>query len=190
MINRCLAIAMGAAVALPALAQDSEPASQPAAEAAQSYEFPEIGQVETVGHDEALAVLESHGSRLLVVNFWATWCGPCVAELPYFVQAQKAYGDKGVLVVGYNMDIPVFAEESEQVAEQTIAKKSLNYPNLMLDVDSSITFPEISDEWSGALPATFYYDAEGTLLFERLEEVDQETLNADIERLLADLEGN
>ncbi len=190
-MNRFLITAAVLCVAVPVASQESNPASKPASEVISKepevYEFPEIGQVRQVKHDEALAVLGSHGRKLLVVNYWATWCAPCVKELPFFAEAQSKYKDQDVLILGYNMDIPVYAEQSEQVAEQTIAKKGLNFPNLMLNVDPSVTFPEISDTWSGALPATFYYDGEGNLLLERLEEVDQETLNADIERLLAEM---
>jgi peroxiredoxin len=54
--------------------------------------------------DNKVALSEFHG-RVVVLNFWATWCGPCVEEMPSLVQLQQRFKDKGVAVVGVSIDV-------------------------------------------------------------------------------------
>jgi peroxiredoxin len=54
--------------------------------------------------DRTVALRDLHG-KLVVLNFWATWCGPCVEEMPSLVQLQRRFADKGVAVVGISIDV-------------------------------------------------------------------------------------
>ena len=79
------------------------PAAADATTKTLTYEFPEAGEAPVVDEKEIADILELHGAELLVVNFWATWCSPCVKELPYFVKIAEKYPKK-VRVLGLSVD--------------------------------------------------------------------------------------
>ncbi|OPZ16386.1 MAG: Thiol-disulfide oxidoreductase ResA [candidate division BRC1 bacterium ADurb.BinA364] len=144
---------------------------------AAEIDWPAAGEARVIQEAEIQRIVESHGKRLLVVNFWATWCGPCVEEMPYFAEAYREFQDQGALIVGFSTD---FVDEWETAVPPFLKDKRIPYPNFVVDVDPNIMIPRFSPDWSGALPATFYYGPKGEKLGERLGKVDQETLRNDI----------
>ena len=68
--------------------------------------------------------LSTYKGKVVLLNFWATWCGPCKAEIPDFVELQKKYGDK-LAIVGFSVDDP--ADKARAFAE----KYKINYPVLL-----------------------------------------------------------
>jgi len=180
-------------------AQDSQPVepqvekteASAADSAAKPYAFPtDAKDVELIELGEAQKITETHGHDLLVVNFWATWCAPCVAELPYFQASYEKHKHDGLQVVGFVMDKFAYEEEWPEYTFETIENKGLTFPNFQMELDPTVAVPWFSDKWEGALPATFYYDKSGKKVGERLGEVDKETLDADIQRLLAQANEN
>lgn len=98
--------------------------------------------------------------RALVVNFWATWCAPCIKELPYFESLTEAYApDKlKVLLVSLDMD--------KERAVKFKEKKKLQSDVAYLDeVDFNKWIDKISPDWSGAIPATLMISPEGNSSF-------------------------
>lgn len=121
--------------------------------------------------------INSSKSPLTVVNFWATWCGPCVKELPYF---EDAHNQEGVSVLLISMDFP---EEHNKVAK-FLDKKSLTLPGVHLDTKDYDTFMrQIDDQWSGAIPATLFIRADGKRYFHE-GAFTQESLNSTIAKYL------
>ena len=102
--------------------------------------------------------------KLKVINFWATWCKPCVKELPYFEQAEKAFPEVDFIYM--SIDFSSNASKAEKFA----LKKGLNPDGLYLidDVDYNAWIDKVSPEWTGAIPATlmikdgkiFFYEKE------------------------------
>ncbi|QIE59125.1 TlpA family protein disulfide reductase [Rasiella rasia] len=87
-----------------------------------------------------------------VLNFWATWCKPCVKELPYFEELNATYKDKNVSVVLVSLDFP---ENIEKQVLPFIEKHQLKSEVVLLDdPDANSWIPKVSKEWSGAIPAT------------------------------------
>ena len=112
-----------------------------------------------------------------IINFWATWCAPCVKELPYFEQLRKEQTDKPLKVVLVSLD---FKNKVQQV-ETLVAKKELESEVVMLsDSKASEWIDKVSSEWSGAIPATlvlnngkrYFYEKS----YESYEELKQELI--------------
>ncbi|MEM7373983.1 MAG: TlpA disulfide reductase family protein [Bacteroidota bacterium] len=93
----------------------------------------------------------ANSDSLYVYNFWATWCKPCVAELPYFEQLHRDYASRKVKVIFVSLDFPAFAE----ALESFIKKKGLSAEMLWLvDPDANSWIPKVNEDWSGVIPAT------------------------------------
>jgi thiol-disulfide isomerase/thioredoxin len=114
--------------------------------------------------------------RVLVVNFWATWCAPCREEIPVFVELQRRYGERGLQFVGIAIDQP------DKVAPFA-AEFGINYPVLVGGLDAA--------EWSrdlgnrvGALPFTLVIDRDGDVRMTHLGELKEAALLRHIQPLL------
>src|SRR5215475_7589082 len=107
---------------------------------------------------------DSAKGKVLVLNFWATWCGPCVAEFPELVALDTKYRDKGVKIIGITADDP------EDVQ-----------PNIE---DSEAVMNQITKDWNGVIPVTIVYDKQGNLAYSRFGIIDRDLLVAEIEKAL------
>ncbi len=100
-----------------------------------------------------------------VVNFWATWCKPCLAELPAFETLHEKYKDKKVEVILVSLDFP------DQVQEKLIPfilKNQLKSDVILLDdPHGDVWIPKVSEDWSGAIPATVLISSEEYRFYER-----------------------
>ena len=100
--------------------------------------------------------LEQWRGRVLVVNFWATWCAPCREEIPVFVKLQERYGSRGLQFVGIAFD------QSDKVAE--FAREfRINYPLFLGGLDTMELMRQAGNR-SGVLPYTVVIDRNGNLV--------------------------
>jgi thiol-disulfide isomerase/thioredoxin len=100
--------------------------------------------------------LEQWRGRVLVVNYWATWCAPCREEIPVFVRMQERYGERGLQFVGIAIDQP------DKVAE--FAREfRVNYPLVLGGVDSIELLRQVGNR-AGVLPYTLVIDRRGNLV--------------------------
>ncbi|MFN7948650.1 MAG: redoxin domain-containing protein [Blastocatellia bacterium] len=120
--------------------------------------------------------------QVLVVNFWATWCGPCVAEFPEFVRIDEKYRARGVKVISISADETA---ELQSKVVPFIKKQNAKFDVYVQDVDEpEDMIKQFSREWSGALPATFVFDKQGRLTQSFLGIIDREKLEAALEAAL------
>lgn len=92
----------------------------------------------------------SDKNTIYVVNFWATWCGPCVKELPHFEQLNSE--NKNIKVVLVSLD---FKNTLESKLKPFLKKKSIKSEVVLLtDTDYNSWLPQVDKEWSGSIPAT------------------------------------
>jgi thiol-disulfide isomerase/thioredoxin len=100
-----------------------------------------------------------------VVNFWATWCVPCVKELPNFEKLQAKYKDKNVKVILVSLDM---SKQVESRLLPFIKAKALKSRVVYLnDPDANAWIAKVDPSWSGAIPATVIYKKEERAFFER-----------------------
>lgn len=107
--------------------------------------------------------LDTH--KTYVINFWATWCQPCVKELPYFEQLGEAYRKSGVEVILVSLDM---SKQVESRLLPFIKRKGLKSKTIYLqNADSGDWIAKVDPSWSGALPATVIYNKSHRKFFER-----------------------
>ncbi len=120
-------------------------------------------------------MLHIRDNGVYIINFWATWCKPCVAELPYFEKITKNYSDKGVEVVLVSLDMPKKAEK--QLIPFLRERKIKSQVVLLDDPKQNKWIPRVSENWSGAIPATVIFNKNKRLFYERsfsYEELEHE----------------
>ena len=124
--------------------------------------------------------LDEQKGKIVLVDFWATWCEPCRAELPVLVKLQQKWQPRGLVLITVSADEP----SSEASAREFLAKSDVPAPAYIKHVENDEEFIDSVDKnWSGALPALFLYDRDGR----RVRSFIGETETAAIERALHEL---
>lgn len=100
--------------------------------------------------------------KLLVINVWATWCGPCVAELPEFVTMNRMYRRRNFQLVTISMDDPV----EQPSALKVLREKHVAATNYISKIASQDKFADLLDkEWQGPVPYTLLIAPGGKVLY-------------------------
>ncbi len=117
--------------------------------------------------------LADYKGKVVVLNFWATWCGPCQTEIPELIEVQNEFKDKDVVVLGISIDDP--AETLRKYAEG----KGINYPLLLMQNDV--------DEAYGPLfgvPITYIIGRDGTISHTQMGPITKDQVEREIKALL------
>lgn len=132
-----------------------------------------ISHIESFKYDGLEKYLKITDDKTYVINFWATWCKPCVEELPAFEKLLEKYKNKKVEVILVSLDFP---NQIENRVIPFINKHKLQSKVvLMADTDQNTWIPKVNENWSGAIPATLIYNKnlrkfyEQSFTFELLE---------------------
>ena len=127
--------------------------------------------------DGGTATLADYTGRVLLLNFWATWCLPCRAEMPWFVDFQTRFEDDGFAVLGVSVDEP-----GRDIVEPFLERSPVNYRIALADtVERLAPFGP-----KNVLPTTWLIDRQGRIAAEHVGLVSREATEAEIRLLLAE----
>jgi peroxiredoxin len=123
--------------------------------------------------------LGAYQGKVILLNFWATWCAPCRIEMPDFVKLQAELGSRGLQIVGVSTDL-----EGEEVVRPFVAEMGITYP-VVVDIG------EIAEMYGGvyALPTTVIIDRQGDIHRKVTGMMTEAELRPLLETLLAEAEG-
>jgi thiol-disulfide isomerase/thioredoxin len=117
--------------------------------------------------------LRAYRGKVVVLNFWATWCAPCLEEMPRFAAWQKQYASDGLQVIGVSLD-----DDAEPV-RRLVRKLRVNYPVLMGDEQLGMQYGGIL-----GIPVTYLIDRQGQIRARFQGETDLKALESQIKELL------
>ncbi len=103
--------------------------------------------------------LADFNGKVIILDFWATWCPPCLMEIPHFIELQKEYGEKGLQVIGVSVD-----QEGWKAVTPFVQEQGINYPILLTDRSVYMAYQKLLPPGQqGGIPFTFILDKEGNV---------------------------
>ncbi len=133
-------------------------------------------------------MLHKDDGKTYIINFWATWCKPCIEEMPYFERVYAEQKDNNVEVILVSLDMPNMWKTQ---LEPYVENKEIQSKVVILDDPKQNDWiSKVSEKWGGAIPATLIYNKDNRTFYERgftYEELNKE-LNKFIK--IADYEKN
>jgi len=117
--------------------------------------------------------LSDYKGKVVLLNFWATWCGPCKIEIPWFIEFEKTYKDKGFAVLGVSMD-----DEGWDVVKPYVEKTKINYRMVIGDDMTAELYGGVD-----SLPTSFMLDREGRIAATHVGLVSKSAYQNDINTL-------
>ncbi len=104
-------------------------------------------------------LLQRHAGEVVLLDFWATWCIPCVEEFPRLQEWHEEFGGRGLAIVAVNVENP---DEAEDEVRRFLAGREHDFATGILDVPEYTAFVKSVDgRWGGEVPALFLYDRRG-----------------------------
>lgn len=130
--------------------------------------------------DQILKFVESYqGRKPVMMNFWATWCGPCKEEFPYIMKLKEKYPeDFGLIFVSADF------EEAREEAEVFLQQQGVDFTTYFKVGDDNNFISKISDNWTGALPFTVIYSKSGEVLSEWEGKADFSTFESKLQHAI------
>lgn len=142
---------------------------------------PQTGKLPVLDETGYPQMLSGQKGKVLLVNFWATYCVPCRAEMPQLVKLQQSLKVRGFQLITISAD----EVEQEPQAAQFLQKNAVPAPFYRKQAKSDEKFiNSIDPKWSGELPASFLYDKSGRKVKSYFGEVDLKQVEREITKLL------
>ena len=126
-------------------------------------------------------VLADNKGKVVLFDFWATWCEPCRAELPRLLKLERKWHGRGLVLVTVSAD----SADQQQAALEFLERSGVRFPAFVKQVKADDAFIDSVDKkWSGALPALFLYDRSGHRATSFVGEVEISDIEHAIDKLL------
>jgi len=139
----------------------------------------ELG-IPTFNYEGLKPLLYKSDDKTYIINFWATWCKPCVEELPYFEKVGKEFQDKNVEVVLVSLDFP---NQIESKLIPFIQEHKLESEVVVLDdPKQNVWINAIDPSWSGSIPATIIYNKNQRAFYE--QSFDEKSLIEELQKFI------
>jgi thiol-disulfide isomerase/thioredoxin len=123
--------------------------------------------------DGGAVKLADYKGKVVLLNFWGTWCPPCRMEIPGFIELQDSYRDKGLVIVG------VAVEDTPEAVKAYAAEAKINYPLAMVQDDIDAAYGPMY-----GLPVSFIIARDGSICRRHLGELSKERAEQEIKALL------
>ncbi len=130
------------------------------------------GQVPLLDADGLHELIQAHAGAVVVVNFWATWCGPCRVELPHLVALRQAYSAEELFLTGVSLDF------DRRAVDSFAARERPGFPLYFAGTDIPRAFAV------GAIPKTMIWAPDGTLVMEHVGVAEEADLRGAVEAAL------
>jgi thiol-disulfide isomerase/thioredoxin len=120
--------------------------------------------------------LSDYKGKVVILDFWDTWCPPCKMEIPAFIELQSTYGDLGLVIVG-----AAFARHGKDAVAEFVGGNNINYPTVIADRNIANSYGGIA-----SIPTTFMIDKEGKIRAKHVGFTKKEVFESQIIVMLAE----
>ena len=171
LVSCVLVLALAACGVGPMVDEDGDPAAR----ASEAGTMPSVPEFSIESMDGSAVTNGDIEGKVALVNFWATWCGPCKIEMPWFVEFQRKFKDRGFTVLAVSLD-----EEGWEPVREFAEQYEFNFPVLLGD-------DAVSEDFGGiyVLPTTLIVSRQGKVVFTHQGLVSKAKYEEEIEALLA-----
>jgi len=139
-----------------------------------------VPTVKTVTAKQVNALVNERKGKVVVVNFWASWCPPCLREFPAIIKAYNQYHAKGLDVVAVSMNSP---EEMADLKE-FLQKYKPPFPIYRADTEDGTFYEGMVKQWFGEMPLTLVFNTAGENVLTQRKEITYEELSSKAQALL------
>jgi thiol-disulfide isomerase/thioredoxin len=137
-------------------------------------------EITEIDGDGIVALSQTTNDTTYVINFWATWCSPCVKEIGFFEEVHTSFKDSKVKVILVSLDFP---NQLERRLIPFLEEKEISASvMLMTDLDYNSWIDRVDKSWSGAIPATLIFNQEDRVFLE--QELTRDALFKHVNQIL------